>query len=61
MTGEAEIFVGIDVSKAWLDIAVHEQEKYWRAGNNDQGIAGLVVELKELAPALILLEATGGF
>ena len=61
MTGEAEIFVGIDVSKAWLDIAVHEQEKYWRAGNNDQGIAELVVELKKLAPALILLEATGGF
>jgi transposase len=61
MAGEAEIFVGIDVSKAWLDIAVHEQEICWRAGNNEQGIAGLVMELKKLAPALILLEATGGF
>jgi transposase len=61
MAGETGIFVGIDVSKAWLDIAVHERETCWRAGNNDQGIADLVVELKKLAPALVLLEATGGF
>jgi transposase len=61
MAGEAKIFVGIDVSKAWLDIAVHAQETCWRAGNNDQGIADLVVELKKLSPALVLLEATGGF
>lgn len=61
MAGEAGIFVGIDVSKAWLDIAVHERETCWRAGNNDQGIADLVVELKKLAPALVLMEATGGF
>jgi transposase len=61
MVGEAEIFVGIDVSKAWLDIAVHERETCWRAGNNEQGIADLVVELRKLAPALVLLEATGGF
>ena len=46
MIGEAEIFVGIDVSKAWLDFAVHEREACWRAGNNDQGIADLVVELR---------------
>lgn len=61
MAGEAGIFVGIDVSKAWLDIAVHEQEISWRAGNNEQGIADLVLKLKELSPALVLLEATGGF
>jgi len=61
MAGEAGIFVGIDVSKAWLDIAVYEQERSWRAGNNDQGIADLVVELRKLSPALVLLEATGGF
>jgi transposase len=61
MAGEAGIFVGIDVSKAWLDIAVHEREACWRAGNNDQGIADLVVELRKLVPALVLLEATGGF
>jgi transposase len=61
MTSEKGIFVGIDVSKAWLDIAVHEQDTYWRASNDDQGIADLVEKLKELSPALVLLEATGGF
>ncbi len=61
MTGEAGIFVGIDVSKAWLDIALHESETCWRARNDEAGIADLVVKLKGLAPALVVLEATGGF
>jgi transposase len=61
MAGEAGIFVGIDISKAWLDVAVHEQETSWRVGNDDAGIAKLVKELKGLAPELILVEATGGF
>lgn len=61
MAGEAGIFVGIDISKAWLDVAVHEQETGWRVGNNDQGIAKLVKELRGLAPELVLVEATGGF
>ncbi len=56
-----EIFVGIDVCKAWLDIAVHEQEETWRVGNADVGIANLVKRMKELKPALIVLEPTGGF
>jgi transposase len=61
MAGEAGIFVGIDISKAWLDVAVHEQETSWRVGNDDAGIAKLVKELKGLAPELVLVEATGGF
>lgn len=61
MAGEAGIFVGIDISKAWLDVAVHEQEISWRVGNNDQGISKLVKELKGLKPELVLVEATGGF
>jgi len=56
-----EIFVGIDVSKAWLDIAVHEQKEAFRAGNDDAGIASLVKRLKKLKPTLIVLEPTGGF
>ncbi len=56
-----EIFVGIDVSKAWLDIAVHEQEETFRVGNEDVGIANLVKRMKELKPTLIVLEPTGGF
>jgi transposase len=56
-----EIFVGIDVSKAWLDIAVHEQEETFRVSNDDTGIANLVKRLKEMHPKLIVLEPTGGF
>jgi len=57
----AEIFVGIDVSKSWLDIAVHAQEAAFRTGNDDPGIASLVKRLKKLKPTLIVLEPTGGF
>ena len=56
-----EIFVGIDVAKVWLDIAVHEQEEAFRTGNDDIGIVSLVKRLKKLKPTLIVLEATGGF
>lgn len=61
MKKAVEIFVGIDVSKAWLDIAVHEQEATFRASNDDAGIASLVERVKKLKPALIVLEPTGGF
>lgn len=56
-----EIFVGIDVSKAWLDIAVHAKEETFRASNDEIGIAGLVKCLKKLKASLIVLEPTGGF
>jgi transposase len=61
MKKAVEIFVGIDISKAWLDIAVHEREGTFRAGNEDEGIANLVKRMKELGPTLIVLEPTGGF
>lgn len=57
----AGIFVGIDISKAWLDIAIHESEVGWRAENNAEGIETLVERLKPMAPEIIVLEATGGF
>lgn len=58
----AEIFVGIDVSKSWLDVAVHDQEdEGFRTSNDETGIAGLVKRLKKLKPTLIVLEPTGGF
>jgi transposase len=61
MAETAGIFVGIDISKTWLDIAVHDSELSWRVGNDDEGIAGLVKRLKHMKPALIVLEATGGY
>lgn len=61
MKKRVEIFVGIDVCKAWLEVAVHEPEELFRVSNNDAGIASLVKRLKKLKPTLIVLEPTGGF
>jgi transposase len=61
MKKNVEIFVGIDISKAWLDVAVHEQEAAFRTSNDDAGIASLVKRLKKVKPTLIVLEPTGGF
>jgi len=57
---QQERFVGIDVSKASLDIAVLPEERVWRIEREEASIAGLVKELRTLAPCLIVLEATGG-
>ena len=61
MKKAVEIFVGIDVSKAWLDIAVHESAEALRVSNDDAGIVSLVKRLKKIQPTLVVLEPTGGF
>src|SRR5207253_6581852 len=61
MTPSAEIFIGIDVSKAHLDIAVHAPPSSWQVENSDTGIATLVAQLQAHHPTLIVLEPTGGF
>jgi transposase len=55
-----DIFIGIDVSKAQLDIAVAPTGEAWSALNTKEGTEQLVRRLKDLAPRLIVLEATGG-
>jgi len=54
------IVVGIDVSKAALDVALRPSGEAWRCANNEAGIAELVGRLQALSPQLIVLEATGG-
>lgn len=54
-------FVGIDVSKATLDIASLPDGENWTVTNDDPGLAELAPRLVALAPALVVLEATGGF
>lgn len=56
-----EVWVGIDVAKAQLDIAVRPSGQGWRAGNEEEGIGQLVARLQALSPALVVLEATGGW
>ena len=57
----SQFFVGIDVAKAQLDIAVRPTGERWSAPNDEAGIATLVARLQAVAPTLIVLEATGGF
>lgn len=54
-------FVGIDVSKDRLDIAVLGETKASQTGNDEKGIAGLIRDMKALEPERIVVEATGGY
>jgi transposase len=53
-------WIGIDVAKEWLDVAVAGEDGAWRVGNDAAGIAALVADLGGRRPALVVLEATGG-
>jgi len=56
-----ELYIGIDVSKAILDIAVRPTGERWQSDNTAEGIDKLVKRLDQLKPTLIILEATGGY
>jgi len=53
--------VGIDVSKANLDVAILPIGECFVASNDEVGIDELIGKLAEVPEALVLLEATGGF
>ncbi len=53
-------FVGIDVAKAHLDIALRPTGTRWPVANDEAGIAALVTQLHGMKPTLIVREATGG-
>ena len=57
----SQVFVGIDVAKAQLDIALRPSGERWAVTNDDAGIAALVTRLQAIAPQLIVLEATGTY
>ena len=54
------IFVGIDVSKAQLDVAIRPSAQSLSVTNDRAGIKSLIKHLKKLRPQLVVLEATGG-
>ena len=56
----AAVFIGIDVAKTRLDVALRPSGEHWTAPNDDIGISDLVQRLKSLQPTLVVLEATGG-
>jgi len=53
-------FVGIDVAKTRLDVAIHPTGQQWQVAYTEKGIQGLVDQLADLHPTLVLLEASGG-
>ena len=55
-----EVFVGIDVSKAQLDVAVGEDGAVWSISNDGDGLQKLVERLKAQSPTLVVVESTGG-
>lgn len=54
------VFVGIDVAKAALEVAVHEAAVRWTVAYTEPEVAGLCRRVTALAPTLVVLEATGG-
>ncbi len=56
-----ERFVGIDVSKDHLDVAVRPDGTHRQVPNTDEGLDQLVALLGPLGPTLVVLEATGGY
>lgn len=57
---KTQSFVGIDVSKKLLEVAVHESDYSFRCANKASAFPELIGELLCLRPARIVLEATGG-
>lgn len=54
-------FVGIDIAKAQLDLCLRPAGTQWTEPNTETGITAVVERLQALQPALIVLEATGGY
>jgi transposase len=55
------VYIGIDVSKARLDVAVRPTGEIFSHPNTLEGIAQLVQQLQAQTPCLIVLEPTGGY
>jgi transposase len=55
------MFIGVDVAKAELVVAVHPSEARWTVANDERGVRTLVERLRDVTPTLIVLEATGGY
>ena len=53
-------YVGIDVSKERIDVAVRPAGRSWSVSYDGAGVDDLVAQLKDLEPAGVITESTGG-
>jgi len=56
-----EVFVGVDVCKGSLDVAMTGSNRVLGWRNDKKGVRGLVHSLRQAQPVLIVLEASGGY
>jgi len=59
-THHYQSYMGIDVSKARLDIGMKPGDESWSVSNDDDGITELLNRLDSKSDVLVVLEATGG-
>jgi transposase len=57
----SEVWVGVEVSKGRLDVAIRPGDEAWSVENSKITIKALTRKLKKLEPERIVLEATGGY
>ena len=61
MFQEEKIYIGIDVSKANLDIFIFPNNKYMQFTNDAQGIQKLLNKIRLFPNVLVVMESTGGY
>lgn len=54
-------FIGIDISKTEVSVAVHPGGDPWTGPTTPAGLDALATRLSPLAPELVVMEATGGY
>ena len=57
---QAPRYVGIDVAKAKVDVAVRPTDRKWAISYDESGVRELISQMEEMSPALVVLEASGG-
>lgn len=61
LSSARESYVGVDVSKGHLDVALLPSGESFVVANDQEGFDELLGGLEEARPALVVLEASGGF
>jgi transposase len=58
---EHPCFVGIDASKAHLDVYVRPSGESFRVSHDAAGFGTLIARMRPLTPTVVVLEATGEY
>lgn len=61
MVNQEKIYIGIDVSKATLDIFILPNKKYMQFSNDAEGIQKFLNKVRLFSNTLIVMESTGGY